>query len=380
MKLFYLLSVITIFTACSKSGNSANNSNNSGGGGTTPTQTTITISYDSANQITYTSASLYFTIKTGESNVVDRGVVYNTDNSVAANVTKAYAALVSGNGTYRVDLTGLTYGTTYYLKPYIKDKCGNEVYGTIYSFSTTAYPVPTVYLDSSSFSSSTKFTQYWNNFYPWGSDHNGSARMTADKIIVDAANNALQLKAGRVPQTEGNSGASPYLTISYHSGTVYAKQKITVSDAEPYWIISGDFQVPTATGTWPAFWITGANSWPPEIDIMEFKGNNNCWQNTATGPDWTAVAWQGVQTAVSNAGNWHNYKLIMKRSSATNISEDLFIDGVKTATHSADFMNKPFWLIIDLQTEGSSGASGSGPQSTSMQARNVYVASYNVIL
>lgn len=137
MKLLNLILVIVVFAACSKSGN-INNNNNSGGG-TTPTPASITLSFDSTNQVTYTSASLYFSIKSGESNVVDRAVVYSTDNAVTANVTKVYAALVSGNGTYRVDLTGLTNGTTYYLKPYIKDKSGKEVYGTVYNFSTLAH-------------------------------------------------------------------------------------------------------------------------------------------------------------------------------------------------------------------------------------------------
>lgn len=26
-------------------------------------------------------------------------------------------------------------------------------------------------------------------------------------------------------------------------------------------------------GTWPAAWLTGAKSWPPEIDLAEWKGN-----------------------------------------------------------------------------------------------------------
>jgi Beta-glucanase/Beta-glucan synthetase len=31
-------------------------------------------------------------------------------------------------------------------------------------------------------------------------------------------------------------------------------------------------KMPNSTGTWPAFWLTGTQSWPPEIDIYEWYG------------------------------------------------------------------------------------------------------------
>src|SRR5688572_26063724 len=36
-------------------------------------------------------------------------------------------------------------------------------------------------LPTSSFNS---YSTYWNNLYPWGSDHNGSARMRTQKIAT----------------------------------------------------------------------------------------------------------------------------------------------------------------------------------------------------
>lgn len=32
---------------------------------------------------------------------------------------------------------------------------------------------------------------------------------------------------------------------------------------------SADIKLPTGRALWPAFWLTGENSWPPEIDILE---------------------------------------------------------------------------------------------------------------
>lgn len=135
---YVLIFLLIIFASCSKS-NNTQPINNGGGGGGTSGNTAISFKYDSINQITYTGASLYFSIQSGESNVVDRGMLYSTVADLSLNTAKAYATLVSGNGTYRVDLTGLMSGTTYYFKPYLKDKSGKEYLGTQSQFSMLAH-------------------------------------------------------------------------------------------------------------------------------------------------------------------------------------------------------------------------------------------------
>lgn len=234
---------------------------------------------------------------------------------------------------------------------------------------------PVVLVDASSFNNYTTFEQKWNYLYPWGSDHNGTARMygnSTDHNHIYLTGTDLNILATRINWNEGNSPHDPYLPIRYHSGAIHLKEKITFTDALPYWEIRGDFQVPTVRGSWPAFWLTGADSWPPESDIMEFKGDSRNWQNTATGPSWQNVTWQNKITPVTNAGNWHNYMLRVRRVSATHVDLDYYIDNQLMATHRADFMNKPFWLIINMQMEGSSGEPG--PQEALMKARNIYVA------
>ncbi|UGU15679.1 family 16 glycosylhydrolase [Sinomicrobium kalidii] len=230
---------------------------------------------------------------------------------------------------------------------------------------------PVVFLDSTTFDNTRKFEEHWEMFYPWGTDHNGSARMYEDQVTLDG-NGELLIEANRIYEDEGDSSADPWLKIKYHSGAIHFKEHIVVSDSLPSWEISGDFQVPTTRGSWPAFWITGAWSWPPEIDIMEFKGNNTNWQNTVTGPDWQNTSWQTTKTTVSDAGNWHNYKVIINKTSQTDVEIKLYIDGDQTGTHTADFVGKPFWLIINMQMEGSSGAPG--PEYAEYRARNIYVA------
>lgn len=153
---------------------------------------------------------------------------------------------------------------------------------------------------------------------------------------------------------EGTSSSSPYLTIRYNSGTFYLKTQITIGNEYPVWDISGQFKVPTQTGAWPAFWMTGVNSWPPESDFMEFKGSDGCNQNTYNG------SWQSSVTGVSTASTaWHTYRVVACLENSTNVDFHYYIDGVlKSEQTSTTFVGSPCWLIIDYQMEGSSGSPG----------------------
>lgn len=292
-------------------------------------------------------------------------------------ISMATLTFRKSSGRFTVSLEDLLAGKTYHVRPFAEQADGLS-YGEEITFSTLGFPKPIAYIDSTSFENEAKFEEHWNKFYPWGTDHNGSARMYEEQVSL-VGEGELKIQADRTEVWEGNSTADPWLRIYYHSGAIHYKNHITVTDDEPYWVISGDFKVPTVVGSWPAFWISGAWTWPPEIDIMEFKGNNTNWQNTVTGPDWQNTSWQTIKTDVANAGDWHNYKLIMYKISDTDVAAELYIDDVKKATHTADFVGKPFWLIINMQMEGASGKEGSGPQHAEMLARNVYVASYDVI-
>jgi galactan endo-beta-1,3-galactanase len=123
-------------------------------------------------------------------------------------------------------------------------------------------------VDGASFNNISAFLSSWSYNYPWGTDHNGSARMNATNVVI--ANGMVTLISSLTNSYEGTSSASPHLTIRYNSGTFYLKQQIRINSQYPVWDISGQFKAPTQTGCWPAFWMTGANSWPPESDFMEF--------------------------------------------------------------------------------------------------------------
>ncbi|MEE1804785.1 family 16 glycosylhydrolase [Streptomyces sp. JV176] len=223
-----------------------------------------------------------------------------------------------------------------------------------------------------SFGSYGAFEAEWNYRYPWGSDHNGSARMygsSTDHNHIYLNSGVLTLQATRITWDEGTSTSTPHLPIRYHSGAVHAKNQIVVTDQFPDYEVKGEFQAPSGAGTWPAFWLTGVNSWPPESDILEFKGNTNNWFNTFR----TSSDVSSTIVGVPSPGSWHTYRAWITKVNATDVDIHYYLDGTWKAAHrGAGFVGKPLWLIINLQMEGSSGSSGPGGD-TFYRARNVYV-------
>lgn len=221
------------------------------------------------------------------------------------------------------------------------------------------------------------FTNYktlqseWNYLYPWGSDHNGSARMFASATdhnhVYLESGGVLGIKATRITWDEGNSTANPHPKIYYHSGAVHAKDQVLVNNQFPNWEVRGEFQAPSNRGTWPAFWLTGTRSWPPESDILEFKGSATNWFNTFR----TANDVSSTKINVANPGAWHEYRAWITKVSATDVDIHYYIDGAWKGVHRANFVGKPMWVIINMQMEGSSGAPG--PKEATFKARNVSI-------
>jgi len=226
----------------------------------------------------------------------------------------------------------------------------------VVSFLATTSVADQVVLDTSSFDNYTIFESYWNYLYPWGSDHNGGARMvgnSSDHSHISLSNGVLTLTAtpvsGQPPST-----SNPYPAIHYFSGTVYSKIQVNVDDSSAKGFqVEGSFKAPTAYGTWPAFWLTAVNGWPPEADIGEWKGTQQNWFNTfRTSSDVTStiVTWPD--------SNFHALKAVIRAVNAVNVTIDYYLDNVHQAQHTGNFVGKPMWLIIDLQMEGSSGSPG----------------------
>jgi uncharacterized protein (TIGR02145 family) len=91
-----------------------------------------------APDITYTTATAGGTVASG-SNVSERGVCWNTSPNPTTSNSKVSNG--SGAGAYTCSITGLTAGTTYYVRAYTIAKNKSTAYGNQLTFTTLITPV-----------------------------------------------------------------------------------------------------------------------------------------------------------------------------------------------------------------------------------------------
>ncbi|KAI0380976.1 glycoside hydrolase family 16 protein [Hypomontagnella monticulosa] len=225
-------------------------------------------------------------------------------------------------------------------------------------------------IPKTSFDSQANFDADWNYNYPWGTDHNGGARM--DKGQVKFGNGMVTLTAKKVSGQKDATHGGKQIKINYLSGAIAAKEHFNVSRGGGY-DFSGEFRATTTKGTWPAFWLTAVNGWPPEIDMAEWKGSGKISFNTFNTS--SVLSWKDV--TYSSPDQFHSIKCEIRDINQRDVSVKFYMDGSLVTTQvGGNFFGKPMYLIINLQMEGSSGSPG--PSSDTLyQVRNLEVLSYN---
>ncbi|KAF2275734.1 uncharacterized protein EI97DRAFT_70707 [Westerdykella ornata] len=212
----------------------------------------------------------------------------------------------------------------------------------------------TVLIPKSVFDSTTSLEQYFTYNYPWGGNtHNGGARMDKEHVAISPPG-TLKITAqpvkGQPPATHGGK----QIPINYLSGAVGAKQHFNVPKGGGL-VFSGSFQATATKGTWPAFWLTAVNGWPPEIDMAEWKGSGKISFNTFNTS--SVLSWKDV--AYNNPSQFHDITCELRDVNGKDTQVKFWMDGALQATHvGKDYTGKPFYLIINLQMEGSSGKPG----------------------
>jgi galactan endo-beta-1,3-galactanase len=187
----------------------------------------------------------------------------------------------------------------------------------------------------------------WNIGYPWGRTHNGNVYMTHGGDVMKATQ----------PGSNGkkyNSGGS-YSTVKtmVWGGDATMGAQATCTHHNP------------VRGVWPAFWMTTEGAWTGEVDIAEWKGSGTVWQNTYDG-GWEERHDIWVTNAVFKAHCW----LISTTAGQNHVRVSLLINNSQKALHTGNnFRNKNFWIIRNLQMEGSSGSPG--PSSAQYTCSNI---------
>lgn len=196
----------------------------------------------------------------------------------------------------------------------------------------------TTVLPTNSFGS---FDTYWNYLYPGGeSDHNGGARMDKEHVSFQGDNTVVMTSEpveGEPPSYFGGRT----IPINYRSGTIHSKNQFTVQKGGGYdFHAEFLFKQPWA-GCWPAFWVTGAKSWPPEIDMAEWMGDGKILFNTYN----TSSQLTSKALLYENAEEWHSVKTEVRDENGVDVRVNFIYDGTPIATQfGKGFVGQPLNL------------------------------------
>ncbi|KAF8848796.1 glycoside hydrolase family 16 protein [Acephala macrosclerotiorum] len=160
-------------------------------------------------------------------------------------------------------------------------------------------------IPKTSFDSQSDFDADWDYLYPWGSDHNGGARMAKSKHHP---------ASGEKPASSGGKS----IPIRYLSGTVHAKEQFNVSRSGGY-DFGAEFKAATTKGTWPVFWLTAVDGWLPEA---EWKGNGKVGFNTFD----TSKEVKARNTKYDSPGDWHRFKTEVRDENGRDLAVEFFMD------------------------------------------------------
>jgi beta-glucanase (GH16 family) len=317
------------------------------------------------------SLSLFFSLvfclscskgsSSGASNVevtnLTLSAVVNADNSGNVTFTASATNAVSyeydfGNGVFQTSTTGSTtyrYPSSgnYTVKVTAKSSTGNTAMKSTNisvtvalalvwadEFNTDGTPDPAKWgydIGTGSGGWGNNELQYYTNRPENASISNGTLKITAKK--------------------ESFSGSQ------YTSARLLTKNKFTTK----YGKIEARMKLPAGVGTWPAFWMLGANidavGWPAcgEIDIMEHKGSDeNRIYGTLHYPGRSGGNADGMTTTIQNATTaFHVYT-----AEWTPTSIKISVDGnvfYTFANNANTAFNQPFFILLNFAIGGTFG-------------------------
>lgn len=218
-----------------------------------------TVTTSSITGITYTSAKSGGNVTSdGGAAVTDRGVCYSTSSNPTLSNSKVLSG--SGTGSFTANLTGLSDGTTYYVRAYATNKKGTT-YGEQKSFTTNAYLKPSV-----TTSSATNIT-YTSATIGGNVTSDGGATVTERGIVYSTSQNPTTSNSKKVSGS-GTGAFSVNLTGLTNGTTYYARVYAVNSKGTSY---GSQVSFTTVSYTTPSVTTASVNN---ISDITAIAGGN----------------------------------------------------------------------------------------------------------
>ncbi|MBR5535824.1 MAG: family 16 glycosylhydrolase [Clostridia bacterium] len=257
----------------------------------------------------------FLTIVPGENNPVQVQPLSNTARF------KANATFYKQDGNY--DPNGFGKGTVSYVSyrdgaRYLYNNSGATVVWKRFERNRSVFYLrneATASRVSDNFNGTKLDTGKWLSKYPWGDHHNHYGLCRSSAIEVSGGN--IHLKANKIgdgdwpKDDDGETGINldsfgfglgGWQKYKAYVGVIAPHKNNNAYDGSNKYYrqsyMEGSFRQPDCGyGYWTAFWLSGANSWPPETDIFEYLSSSG----SSGAHGWfTNMHWSG-----SAQGSWH---------------------------------------------------------------------------
>ncbi len=199
----------------------------------------------------------------------------------------------------------------------------------------------------------------------WYIDHDYAP--TSSVHPVDVENGVLTITAARA-----DDSIKPYINnYEYTSGLLNTYG----SFAQTYGYFEIRADMPENHGVWPAFWLLPADgSWPPELDVVEMRGQDPNTVNVAAHSNETGSRTTvGSAVGVPDTEGFHNYGLLWTEDELVWYFDDTEIFRAQTPSD----MHKPMYMLVNLAVGGAAGTPADG-LATPAEMQVDYIRAYEL--
>ncbi|MDO5561025.1 MAG: family 16 glycosylhydrolase [Oscillospiraceae bacterium] len=208
-------------------------------------------------------------------------------------------------------------------------------------------------------------TDVWAYSYPWSDHHNYSAVVRQSQVAVRdgrlvltatrvADDDWIKDNAGETGYTD-NIGEKKWRKYSHKTGVIHLPFDRYPLNGNLY--IEGRFRMPDKSGFWPAFWLNGNNSWPPEIDIFEYLSNTPekiyvgiHRQDSSKANSDAGAGWWITRNPSFFQNEFHTYALDWGKTYINYYIDDVLVRSIEDMNYINN--QKNMYMIINLGVGG----------------------------